>query len=65
MMTYKGFIKKSRTYDLAAVIAILVAVQPFIPQFQLTQNEITIAGMVISGLIAYLRKITTGPVGDK
>ena len=64
-MTYKGFIKKSRTYDLAAVIAILVAIQPFIPQLELSQNQVTIAGMVISGLIAYLRKITTGPVGEK
>lgn len=64
-MTYKGFIKKSRTYDLAAIIAILVVVQSFIPQFELTQNQIAGAGMVISGLIAYLRKITNGPVGDK
>jgi hypothetical protein len=64
-MTYKGFIKKSRTYDLAAIIAILAAVQPFVPQFELSQNTITIIGMVIAGLIAYLRKITTGPVGEK
>lgn len=64
-MTYKGFIKKSRTYDLAAVIAILAAIQPFIPQLELSQNQITIIGMVVAGLITYLRKITTGPVGDK
>ena len=64
-MTYKGFIKKSRTYDLAAVIAVLIAIQAFIPQLELSQNAITIGGMVIAGLIAYLRKITTTPVGEK
>jgi len=64
-MTYKGFIKKSRTYDLAAIVAILASVQPFIPQLELSQNAITIAGIVIAMAIAYLRKITNGPVGDK
>jgi hypothetical protein len=64
-LTYKGFIKKSRTYDLAAIIAILAAIQPFIPQLDLSQNTITIIGMVIAGLVAYLRKVTTGPVGEK
>ena len=64
-MTYNGFIKKSRTYDLAAVIAILVAMQAFIPQFDISQNMATGIGMVAAGLIAYLRKITTGAVGDK
>jgi hypothetical protein len=65
IMTYEGFINKSRTYDLAAVTAILTAIQPFIPQLELTQNQITIAGMILAGLIAYFRKITTGPVGEK
>jgi len=64
-MTYEGFIKKSRTYDLAAVIAVLVSAQFFIPQLELSQNTITISGMVVAGLIAYLRKITTGAVGEK
>ena len=64
-MTYKGFIKKSRTYDLAAVIVVLVSIQAFIPQLEFSQNTVTIIGMVVAGLIAYLRKITTGPVGDK
>ena len=64
-MTYKGFIKKSRTYDLAAVIAVLASTQAFIPQLELSQNVITGIGMVVAGLITYLRKITNGPVGDK
>ena len=64
-MTYNGFIKKCRTYDLAAGIAVLAAVQLFVPQLELSQNTITIIGMVIAGLIAYARKITTGAVGDK
>jgi len=64
-MTYKGFIKKSRTYDLAAVVAILASAQPFIPQLALSQNAITITGIVVAGAIAYLRKITNGPVGEK
>lgn len=64
-MTYKGFINKSRTYDLAAVVAVLTAMQAFIPQFELSQNVITGIGMVLAGLITYLRKISTGPVGVK
>jgi len=64
-MTYEGFIKKSRTYDLAAVIAVLVAIQAFIPQLEFSQNTVTIIGMVVASLVAYLRKITTGPVGGK
>lgn len=64
-MEYQGFIKKCRTYDLAALIAVLVAMQFFIPQFELSQNMATGIGMVVAGLVAYLRKITTGAVGDK
>lgn len=64
-MKYKGIIGKSRTYDFAALIAILTAVQPFIPQLELSQNKITIIGMVIAGIVVYLRKITTGKVGEK
>ena len=64
-MTYQGFIKKCRTYDLAAIIAVLTVAQSFIPQFQLTQNQVAMGGMIISALIAFFRKITTGPVGEK
>jgi len=64
-MTYQGFIKKSRTYDLAALIAILTAIQAFVPQLRIPDAYIPIAGMIVSGLIAYLRHITTGPVGEK
>jgi hypothetical protein len=64
-MSYQGFIKKSRTYDLAAIIAILTTVQAFIPQLELSQNTVTISGMVVAGLVAYLRHVTTGPVGKK
>jgi len=64
-MTYKGFISKCRTYDLAALVAVLASAQQFIPQLELSQNTITIIGMILAALITYLRKITTGAVGDK
>jgi len=64
-MTYQGFIKKSRTYDLAALIAVLTAVQVFVPQLRIPEAYIPIVGMIVSGMIAYLRHLTTGPVGDK
>ncbi len=64
-MTYQGFIKKSRTYDLAAIIVVLAATQAFIPQLKIPDAYIPFVGMAVSGLIAYLRHITTGAVGDK
>lgn len=64
-MTYKGVIKKSRTYDLAAIIAVLATAQAFIPQFDISQNAITGIGLTIAVLIAILRHITKGPVGVK
>jgi len=64
-MTYQGFIKKSRTYDLAALIVILSATQVFIPELKIPEAYIPLVGMAVSGLIAYLRHITTGPVGEK
>ncbi len=64
-MTYQGFIKKSRTYDLAAVIAVLMATQVFIPQLKIPDTYIPFVGMAVSGAIAYMRHITSGAVGDK
>lgn len=64
-MKYKGFIKASRTYDFAAFIAVLTAIQPFIPELDLSQNMKIIIGMGVAGVIALLRKKTTGPVGEK
>ena len=64
-MKYNGIIRKSRTYDFAALIAILSAVQPFIPQLELAQNTTTMIGMSVAGAVACLRKTTTGSVGDK
>ena len=65
MPKYKGFIKKSRTLDTAALIAILSAMQPYISQLDLPANAIQIIGMAFAGYIAYLRKTTTGKVGEK
>ena len=64
-MKYKGFINKSRTYDFAAFIAILTAVQQYVPQLELSKNVITLIGMGIAGMVAWLRKKSTGPVGEK
>lgn len=64
-MTYNGFIKKSRTYDLAAVILVLGAVQTYVPDLGLSQVHTGMMNMAIAGLVAFLRHITTGPVGEK
>ena len=64
-MTYQGFIKKSRTYDLAAIILLLGAVQAYVPDLGLSQVHTGIMNMAIAAAVAYLRHITTGPVGDK
>jgi hypothetical protein len=66
---YKGLIKKSRTYDFAALLVILGAVQVALPTllgpFSLSP-EITGAATALIGLIVViLRTVTTGPVGEK
>ena len=65
-MTYKGLIKKSRTLDAAALLTIFGAVQQYLPYIQdkLAGNY----GYVFGGvgvLVAYLRFVTTKPVGEK
>lgn len=63
-MTYKGFITKCRTYDFAAIIAVLGVVQQGLPYIQ--EQLGGWYGWIfigVGGAIAYYRKITTGPVG--
>lgn len=61
-MTYDGFIKKSRTLDLAGMITVLGAIMMGVPQLGLSQSTAGIVMMVCGVLVAYLRHITTGPV---
>ena len=65
-MKYEGFIKKSRSYDLAALMAVLSAAQTNLPMVQEQLGDAY--GWLMLGasvLMAYLRKTTTGPVGVK
>lgn len=66
MMAYKGFIKKSRTLDLSAVVALLGI---FLANFDSVRDSFgDYSGWVfigLSGIMALLRMKTTGPVGDK
>lgn len=65
-MNYKGVIKKSRTFDTAALIAVLGVVET---NFGLMQGMLGqwygLSYIVIAGLVVYLRMVTTGPVGQK
>lgn len=63
---YKGVIKKSRTYDYAAMLAVCGAVLQALPMLQeYLAGNYGFAFMVVSVLVAYLRHKTTGPVGQK
>lgn len=63
---YKGLIKKSRTLDVAAVIAILGVIEA---NFSLISDQLgEYQGFVYIGIsiaMALLRMKTTAPVGDK
>ena len=65
-MKYNGVIKKSRTYDYAALLAVGGVVLQTLPmlQDQLAGNY-GFVFMGVSVLVAYLRNKTTGSVGDK
>lgn len=64
-MTYKGLINKSRTHDFATVLVIMGAIQMYLPQLNLPAPWNGIATMAVGVIVAYLRSITTGPVGEK
>ena len=69
-MSYEGFILRSRTLDVSALSVILDAISLAFLAYNPEQLGITIpayAGlrMAITGLQAYLRFKTVGPVGDK
>lgn len=65
-MKYNGLIKKSRTLDAAALLAIFGAAQQYLPMIQdkLQGNYGYVFGLV-GIVVAYLRFVTTKPVGDK
>jgi hypothetical protein len=59
---FGGFIRGSRTFDYAALVAVLSAVQPFIPQLALSKEWIPVAGMIVAAGIAFFRLKTGGPI---
>jgi len=65
-MKYNGLIKKSRTYDYAALLAIFGAVLQSLPGLQdLLADNYGSVFMIVSVITAYLRHKTTGAVGAK
>lgn len=62
-MKYTGLIKGSRTFDTAALIAVLGALIQYLPMAkEVIGDNYGIIFIVLSVLMAYLRHITTGPV---
>jgi hypothetical protein len=65
-MKYKGIIKKSRTYDYAALLAVFGAVLQSLPMLQdMLEGHYGVVFMVVSMIVAFLRHKTSGPVGAK
>ncbi len=64
-MQYQGITKKSRTLDLAGLLAVLGAVQVALPDLALPPQYNGIVTMIVGVLVAFLRFKTTGPVGEK
>lgn len=63
-MKYKGVVKGSRTYDMAAIIAAFGVVEQNLPMVKEQLGDhygFIFIGVAI--IVAVLRKITTGPVG--
>lgn len=56
---------KSKTMLFSVALAVLSASQGFVIQLALTPLEQSIAGMVVAGVIAALRIVTTTPLSDK
>lgn len=65
-MKYQGLIKKSRTYDFMAIIAVLGVVEQNLP---LVRDQLgdyygwVFIGIAVIGVL--LRNATSGPVGEK
>lgn len=65
-MKYQGKIRKSRTYDYAALLAIMGAALQTLPMLQeQLSGYYGYIFMSASVITAYLRSKTTGPVGEK
>lgn len=65
-MKYEGIIKKSRTLDFATLLTILGAVQMYLPNIADMLGKYNgITTFIIGVLVAYLRFVTKGKVGDK
>jgi len=64
-MTYQGLINKSRTHDFATILVVMGAVQMYLPALDLPPPWNGIATMTVGVIVAYLRSITKGPVGEK
>lgn len=65
-MTYKGIIKKSRTYDYAALLAVAAVVLQALPMLQdKLAGNYGYVFMGVSVVVAFLRHKTTGAVGAK
>jgi hypothetical protein len=62
---YQGIINKSRTHDFAAALVVMGAIQMYLPQLEIPHPWDGAITMVVGVLVAYLRYITTGPVGQK
>ena len=69
-MTYKGFIKKSRTYDLTTLsqvvdssAGIFILYSP--EQLGIAVPVYMVIRLLLNGAAIVLRKKTTGPVGEK
>ena len=67
-MAYNGIIKGSRTLDVVVLFVILSATYPLLmdllSQFDLSPKWITLVNIIFAGLLAYMRFITTGAVGE-
>ena len=68
-MSYKGIIKKSRTYDVLVLFTMMTAVQPLLmdtlQQFALSQKWVSLTNLIFIGWMAYLRMQTTGAAGTE
>ena len=68
-MKYSGLIKKSRTLDTLAIFTILTAIQPLamdvLTQFNFNPKWVSLSNLVMIAILAYLRLVTTVPVGGK
>ena len=64
-MKYTGQIKGSRTYDFAAVIAGFGALEQNLPMVREQLGDYYgFIFIAVAGIVAVLRKVTTGPVGE-